>query len=113
MGLLGDMAAVVSSFSTEYGKTPAKLKIIDSFLVYAVSCALIQFVYMLAVGSFPFNSFLAGFLSCVGSAVLSVCLRMQVNKDNKEYKDLPLERAFADYVLANLVLHLVVMNFIG
>ncbi|GBG60850.1 hypothetical protein CBR_g15971 [Chara braunii] len=97
MGLLGDMTAVVSSFSTEYGKTPAKLK----------------FVYMLAVGSFPFNSFLAGFLSCIGSAVLTVCLRMQVNKENKEYKDLPLERAFADYILANLVLHLVVMNFIG
>eukprot|EP00898_Chlorokybus_atmophyticus_P004183 jgi/Chlat1/4766/Chrsp308S04726 len=74
---------------------------------------LAQFAYMSIVGSFPFNAFLAGFLSCIGSAVLTVCLRMQVNKDNKDFKDLAPERAFADYVLCNLVLHLVVVNFIG
>ncbi|KAG8495815.1 hypothetical protein CXB51_007739 [Gossypium anomalum] len=45
-------------------------------------------------------------LSCVGTAVLAVCLRIQVNKENKEFKDLPPERAFADFVLCNLVLHL-------
>ncbi|MQL90338.1 hypothetical protein Taro_022911 [Colocasia esculenta] len=70
-------------------------------------------VYMGAVGSFPFNSFLSGVLSCVGTAVLAVCLRIQVNKENKEFKDLPPERAFADFVLCNLVLHLVIMNFLG
>ncbi|KDO50328.1 hypothetical protein CISIN_1g035024mg [Citrus sinensis] len=41
---------------------------------------------MAIVGSFPFNSFLSGVLSCVGTAVLAVCLRIQVNKDNKEFK---------------------------
>ncbi|GJR87109.1 RNA-directed DNA polymerase, eukaryota, reverse transcriptase zinc-binding domain protein [Tanacetum coccineum] len=69
--------------------------------------------YMAIVGSFPFNSFLSGVLSCVGTAVLAVCLRIQVNKENKEFKDLPPERAFADFVLCNLVLHLVIMNFLG
>ncbi|KAF5935912.1 hypothetical protein HYC85_027041 [Camellia sinensis] len=70
-------------------------------------------VYMAVVGSFPFNSFLSGVLSCVGTAVLAICLRIQVNKENKEFKDLPPERAFADFVLCNLVLHLVIMNFLG
>ncbi|MCO5558416.1 hypothetical protein L7F22_011997 [Adiantum nelumboides] len=70
-------------------------------------------IYMAIVGSFPFNAFLSGFLSSVGTAVLAVCLRMQVNPKNKEFKELPLERAFADFVLANLVLHLVIMNFLG
>ena len=31
----------------------------------------LQFVYLLLVGSFPFNSFLAGFFSCVGFFVLT------------------------------------------
>ncbi|KAJ6394035.1 hypothetical protein OIU77_023299 [Salix suchowensis] len=61
---------------------------------------------MAIVGSFPFNSFLSGVLSCIGTAVLAVCLRIQVNKENKEFKDLPSEHAFADFVLCNLVLHL-------
>lgn len=93
------------------------------------------------------------------SIVGTVCLRMQVNPVNKEFKvrvppyltsmqqcffvgtvvnnvscdcdwlfkqwladsepsnlfaqDLPPERAFADFVLINLVLHLVIMNFLG
>ena len=92
-----------------------------------------QVVYMALVGSFPFNSFLSGVLSCIGTAVLAgkwqswlanfaylyththththtyillqfetlnpvfliivmllyfgpVCLRIQVNKENKEFK---------------------------
>ncbi|KAK1278270.1 Dolichyl-diphosphooligosaccharide--protein glycosyltransferase subunit DAD1 [Acorus gramineus] len=53
-------------------------------------------VYMGIVGSFPFNSFLSGVFSCVGTAVHAVCLRIQVNKESKEFKDLPPERAFAD-----------------
>ncbi|KAL9259659.1 Dolichyl-diphosphooligosaccharide--protein glycosyltransferase subunit DAD1-like protein, partial [Drosera capensis] len=89
------------------------LQIIDLYVVFAVFTALIQVLYMAIVGSFPFNSFLSGVLSCTGTAVLAVCLRIQVNKENKEFKDLPPERAFADFVLCNLVLHLVIMNFLG
>ncbi|EXC25885.1 Defender against cell death 1 [Morus notabilis] len=87
--------------------------IIDLYVVFAVLTACIQVVYMAIVGSFPFNSFLSGVLSCIGTAVLAVCLRIQVNKENKEFKDLPPERAFADFVLCNLVLHLVIINFLG
>ncbi|KAJ4804055.1 Dolichyl-diphosphooligosaccharide--protein glycosyltransferase subunit DAD1 [Rhynchospora pubera] len=108
-----DAQLLIQSLRKAYAATPTSLKIIDLYVVYAVATALIQVAYMALVGSFPFNSFLSGVLSCVGTAVLAVCLRIQVNKDNKEFKDLPPERAFADFVLCNLVLHLVIMNFLG
>ncbi|KAI5073405.1 hypothetical protein GOP47_0011418 [Adiantum capillus-veneris] len=109
----GEVRALLSSLRSAYAATPTKLKIIDLYVAYAICTALIQVIYMAIVGSFPFNAFLSGFLSSVGTAVLAVCLRMQVNPKNKEFKELPLERAFADFVLANLVLHLVIMNFLG
>ncbi|KAF5194280.1 Dolichyl-diphosphooligosaccharide--protein glycosyltransferase subunit dad1 [Thalictrum thalictroides] len=94
-----------------FGKSTSHLLSICN--VFSFHLADEQVVYMAIVGSFPFNSFLSGVLSCVGTAVLAVCLRIQVNKENKEFKDLPPERAFADFVLCNLVLHLVIMNFLG
>lgn len=108
-----DAQALFQSLRSAYSATPTNLKIIDLYVIFAISTALIQVVYMAVVGSFPFNSFLSGVLSCVGTAVLAVCLRIQVNKENKEFKDLPPERAFADFVLCNVVLHLVIMNFLG
>ncbi|KAL2483512.1 Dolichyl-diphosphooligosaccharide--protein glycosyltransferase subunit DAD1 [Forsythia ovata] len=108
-----DAQALFRTLHSAYAATPTNLKIIDLYIVFAVVTAVIQVVYMAIVGSFPFNSFLSGLLSCVGTAVLAVCLRIQVNKENKEFKDLPPERAFADFVLCNVVLHLVIMNFLG
>ncbi|KAL9406120.1 hypothetical protein Peur_003092 [Populus x canadensis] len=108
-----DAQALIHSLRSAYAATPTSLKIIDLYASFAVFAAIIQVVYMAIVGSFPFNSFLSGVLSCIGTAVLAVCLRIQVNKENKEFKDLPPERAFADFVLCNLVLHLVIMNFLG
>ncbi|PON63280.1 DAD/Ost [Trema orientale] len=129
-----DAQALFHSLRSAYAATPTNLKIIDLYVVFAVSTAFIQVAYMAFVGSFPFNSFLSGVLSCIGTAVLAVCLRIQVNKENKEFKlklesiyrhkvlsgisadaerDLPAERAFADFVLCNLVLHLVIINFLG
>ncbi|XP_042040260.1 dolichyl-diphosphooligosaccharide--protein glycosyltransferase subunit DAD1-like [Salvia splendens] len=108
-----DVHALFHSLRSAYAATANHLKIIDLYIVFAIVTAVIQVTYMAIVGSFPFNSFLSGVLSCVGTAVLAVSLRIQVNKDNKEFKDLPPERAFADFVLCNLVLHLVIMNFLG
>ncbi|KAK9096906.1 hypothetical protein Sjap_022403 [Stephania japonica] len=108
-----DAQDLFRALRSAYAATPTNLKIIDLYIVFAIMTAVIQVVYVGIVGSFPFNSFLSGVLSCVGTAVLAVCLRIQVNKENKEFKDLPPERAFADFVLCNVVLHLVIMNFIG
>ncbi|KAF7275331.1 hypothetical protein GWI33_011857 [Rhynchophorus ferrugineus] len=90
---------VLSKFYCEYSaKTSKKLK----------------FVYCMLVGTFPFNSFLSGFISTVSSFVLGVCLRLQVNPENKnQFHGISPERGFADFIFAHAILHLVVMNFIG
>nr|AOT82156.1 defender against cell death 1 [Botryococcus braunii] len=104
---------IATSFQSEYKKTPVHLKVLDCFLVYGVVTAAIQFLYMMLVGSFPFNSFLSGVFSSVGFFVLTVVLRMQANPANKDFKNLSPERAFADYVLCSCLLFYVAWNFMG
>ena len=102
---------IVNKYLSE---TPKRLKIIDSYLLYVMMTGAIQLLYALIVGSFPFNSILSGFISCVGSFVLGVALRLQVNDNNKDtFLGITNERAFADFIFAHIILHLVVINFIG
>merc|ERR1712000_204574 len=112
---INNMALALSTLYSEYMKTTvAKLKLIDLYLLYILLTGIAQFAYCCIVGTFPFNSFLAGFISCVASFILGVNLRMQVNQKNAQQFDhiLP-ERAFADFLFAHVILHLVVANFIG
>lgn len=65
------LLVVVRNFYDEYmKKTPKKLKIVDAYLFYVLLTGIIQFVYCCLVGTFPFNSFLSGFISTVGCFVL-------------------------------------------
>ncbi|KAM6948407.1 dolichyl-diphosphooligosaccharide--protein glycosyltransferase subunit dad1-like [Aplochiton taeniatus] len=107
--------SVISRFLNEYTtSTPNKLKVVDSYLLYILLTGAFQFLYCLLVGTFPFNSFLSGFISSVGCFILGVCLRIQINPENKgDFLSISPERAFADFLFAHTVLHLVVMNFIG
>ncbi|KAI2667938.1 Dolichyl-diphosphooligosaccharide--protein glycosyltransferase subunit DAD1 [Labeo rohita] len=83
---------------------------IDAYLLYILLTGVFQFLYCLLVGTFPFNSFLSGFISCVGSFILAVCLRIQINPQNKrDFLTVSPERAFADFLFAHTVLHLVVL----
>merc|ERR1712126_583040 len=109
------LITVVKNFYDEYIKnTPKKLKIVDAYLVYILLTGIIQFVYCCIVGTFPFNSFLSGFISTVGCFVLGVCLRLQANPQNKsQFLGISPERGFADFIFAHIILHLVVVNFIG
>ena len=46
--------------------------------------------------------------------LIAVCLRIQSNPLNSsDFKGISPERAFADFIFASVILHLVVMNFIG
>lgn len=42
-----------------------------------------------------------------------MCLRLQVDPSNADFKDTSPERAFIDYALCNGLLFLVVWNFMG
>eukprot|EP00123_Amoebidium_parasiticum_P019321 comp24550_c0_seq1/m.46770 comp24550_c0_seq1/g.46770 ORF comp24550_c0_seq1/g.46770 comp24550_c0_seq1/m.46770 type:complete len:128 (-) comp24550_c0_seq1:224-607(-) len=103
---------LVSGFHKYLKETPGKIKAIDSFLAFCMFTGIFQFVYCIVVGPFPFNSFLAGFLSTVGTFVLTVALRMQ-STEREEFAESKPKRAFADYLLCNAILHLWVLNFMG
>ncbi|KAJ6244567.1 dolichyl-diphosphooligosaccharide--protein glycosyltransferase subunit dad1 [Anaeramoeba flamelloides] len=99
-------------FSSYKNTTTQTLKIIDCFLVFQFLTGILQFAYVFLVGKFPFNSFLAGFISTVGCFVLTINLRTLVDPENKETK-VSAKRAFVDFLICNVILHLAVFNYIG
>jgi oligosaccharyltransferase complex subunit epsilon len=134
MTQVGQVVGILRNLSEEYQtSTPRKLKLIDAYLVYVLLTGIVQFAYCLLVGTFPFNSFLSGFISTVGCFILAgkrfslfenlfysrlsllfvASLRIQLNKANQSTFNVSPERAFADFVFAHIILHLVVVNFIG
>lgn len=54
-------------------------------------------------------------ICCCDHVLLSaVCLRIQINPQNKgDFLTVSPERAFADFLFAHTVLHLVIVNFVG
>ncbi|RIA96014.1 DAD/Ost2 [Glomus cerebriforme] len=107
-------SAVEKLWKSYQKETSQSLKLIDAYLVYILFSGVFQFIYCVIVGTYPYNAFLSGFISCVGSFVLAVNLRIQTNPKNKnEFKGISPERAFADFVCCNILLHFFVVNFIG
>lgn len=113
-GILDVVDAVQATYKAYLRSLTPRTKLIDSFLVFLVALGALQFAYVLAVGSFPFNAFLGGFIACVGQFVLTVSLRMQYTADKTAsvFPTAP-ERALADYVFASLILHFIVFHFIN
>lgn len=69
---MNNVLKTASVFADAYKKeTPTNLKLIDIYLVYIMLSGIFQFIYMVTVGTFPYNAFLAGFISTVGSFVLA------------------------------------------
>ncbi|PRP86707.1 hypothetical protein PROFUN_02856 [Planoprotostelium fungivorum] len=98
--------SILSEFLHRYNVQNSRVvKVCDVFLLYVLLTGIIQFVYCCLVGTFPFNSFLSGFISTVGTFVLTVCLRIQIGPKSP-FKGRSNERAFFDYLFANLILHL-------
>lgn len=55
-----------------------------------------------------------GIILILSFVFILVCLRVQSNPANmSDFKGISPERAFADFIFASVILHLVVMNFIG
>ncbi|KAI9053737.1 hypothetical protein LZ554_002688 [Drepanopeziza brunnea f. sp. 'monogermtubi'] len=95
-------------------QTPQRTKLIDAFMGFLVVVGVLQFVYCVIAGNYPFNAFLSGFSATVGQFVLTASLRIQTNVENKaEFVDVSPERAFADYVFGSLILHFFCVNFIN
>jgi len=94
--------------------TPQRTKLIDTFMAFLVVVGILQFVYCVIVGNYPFNAFLSGFSATVGQFVLTASLRIQTNAANKaEFSSVSPERAFADFIFGSLILHFFCVNFIN
>lgn len=131
-------SAIGTTFDDYINTLTPRLKMIDLFLVFLVALGILQFIYVLLVGNFPFNAFLGGFISCVGQFVLVVSLRLQIKADvgkvsskgdiiedindekvviedvkEKTFQFISPERSFGDFIFASLILHFVVYHFIN
>ncbi|KAI8869976.1 DAD-domain-containing protein [Ramicandelaber brevisporus] len=114
--------------------TPQKLQLIDAYMVFILITGIAQFVYCVLVGTFPYNAFLAGFGSTVASFVFAANLRIRTNSANKaaftvanaedeengsdkDGKSARLassaESSIGEFVFCHVLLHFLVVNFIG
>ncbi|CAH2352984.1 dolichyl-diphosphooligosaccharide--protein glycosyltransferase subunit Ost2p [[Candida] railenensis] len=130
--------AVNTTYKSYINSLTPRLQLIDVFLAFLVLLGILQFVYVILIGNFPFNAFLGGFISCVGQFVLTVSLRLQYEnstsdktetsideieaeeeksedapKSNSLFESISPERAFGDYIFASLILHFIVYHFIN
>jgi len=81
---------------------------------FLIVVGVLQFVYCVIAGNYPFNAFLSGFSATVGQFVLTASLRIQTNPENKaDFKEISHERAFADFIFGSLILHFFCVNFIN
>ncbi|GAB7364449.1 hypothetical protein MBLNU230_g4989t2 [Neophaeotheca triangularis] len=63
--------------------TAQRVKLLDAFMVFLMTVGLLQFVYCVVAGNYPFNAFLSGFSATVGQFVLTASLRIQTNPENE------------------------------
>ncbi|KAI8619906.1 Dolichyl-diphosphooligosaccharide--protein glycosyltransferase subunit dad1 [Chytriomyces sp. MP71] len=103
------VARLVDGYLTN---TPQLLRIIDAYLAAVMLSGAIQFAYVVLVGTFPYNSFLSGFIASVGTFVLAANLRMQLNPSN-DFHSLSPEAAYAEFAFCSLVFYGFVVNFLG
>mmetsp|Transcript_36011 Transcript_36011/g.31777 ORF Transcript_36011/g.31777 Transcript_36011/m.31777 type:complete len:122 (-) Transcript_36011:71-436(-) len=112
-------ANVYRAIKTTWGKyrdqMPIQCKLIDIYIVYIILTAFMQILYAVVIGTtYPFNSLLSGLSSCVGSFVLAVSLRLQINQGSvKREFAFSQERAFADFIIGNVILHFIVISYLG
>ncbi|KAJ2726716.1 oligosaccharyltransferase complex subunit epsilon [Coemansia sp. Benny D115] len=106
---------IVSSLVRDYTtRTPQRLKVIDTYMVFCVAVGILQFLYCATAGTFPYNAFLAGFGSAVACFVFAANLRMKTNPKNRaQFPATSPEGAFAEFVFCHIILHFIVANFLG
>lgn len=66
------LGSIVGNLLQAYSaETDKRTKIIDLYMACILLTGIVQFVYCALVGTFPFNSFLSGFLCTVAMFVLT------------------------------------------
>lgn len=68
---LNIVSTIVELTQTYNKETEDRVKLIDYFLISVLLTGIIQLIYCLIVGTFPFNAFLSGFFVSIGSFVIT------------------------------------------
>ncbi|EIW71447.1 hypothetical protein TREMEDRAFT_23799, partial [Tremella mesenterica DSM 1558] len=109
--LSNSFTTLINNYKTTTG---ARIKLIDTFLLFLLLSGVLQMAYRIVVTSYPYNAFLGGFGAIAGQFVLLAGLRVQVSPGrDTEFKLVSQERAFADFCAASVVLHVFAYNFLG
>jgi len=66
--------------------TPQRTMLLDAFMGFLAIVAVVQFLYCVLAGNYPFNAFLSGFCAAVGQFVLTASLRMQISGGGNDGK---------------------------
>ena len=67
-----EFVTLCKDLAEKYKKETAyQIKMLDTFIAFSALVSVIQAAYCFLVGTFPFNSFLSGFIASLGSCVLS------------------------------------------
>ncbi len=93
---------IVESYKTT---TPTKIKVLDAYLVFTMISGVLVFLYGVLSGAVPYHSFLAGFISTIGSFVFGMNLRLS--------NQITTENALSQFILCHVSLFLAVANFIA
>ncbi|OCF34855.1 oligosaccharyltransferase complex subunit epsilon [Kwoniella heveanensis CBS 569] len=88
--LQSSLSTLVSNY---HDTTPARVKLIDAFLLFIFVSGVLQFAYRVLITVYPFYAFAGGFGSTVGQFVLLAGLRAQIapGRDG-EFKQVSQER---------------------
>jgi len=98
-------------------KVPSELQLLDLYVAFLAVVLGVITSFAAVVGTYPFNSLLAAAFCLIGSAVLTVGLRMQINARNRtklnRWEHRSFESAYVGWLLGHLVLFLTAVNFVG
>jgi uncharacterized membrane protein YgdD (TMEM256/DUF423 family) len=98
--------------------TTKRLALCDTFIKFFLLTAAVCAVYGVLTGAYPFNALVAAVGSNVGMAVLTACLRMQIDDIHAPQFALKGQlvnkgRAYIDYVMCSAVLIFVGVHYMG
>ena len=99
--------AIQNSYHTT---TPKKAKVIDVYLLFTVLSGILVFVYGVLTSAVPYHSFLAGFMSTIGSFALGFNLRCQIVDPSL---NISAEKSLAQFLICHVFLFTGIANFIA
>ena len=107
-----DAKSITGEVLEQYNKkTPRRLKVIDTYLVFCTLIVLLQVAYRFIKGPHPLHCLLAAGFYGLGQFALAAAMRIQLTSD--EFKRVSNKTAFTEFFIGSVVLGLFMINYVG